>query len=64
MFGIGHWELMILLAIVVLLFGGARIPSIARSLGQSITEFKKGVKGIDDESGEPESSGSKSKTES
>lgn len=64
MLGIGHWELMILLAIVVLLFGGARIPSIARSLGQSITEFKKGVKGIDDESGEPESSGSRSKTES
>lgn len=64
MLGIGHWELMILLAIVVLLFGGARIPSIARSLGQSITEFKKGVKGIDDESGEPESSGSRSKSES
>ncbi|MSR56515.1 MAG: twin-arginine translocase TatA/TatE family subunit [Planctomycetaceae bacterium] len=50
MFGIGHWELLIGLAIVILLFGGARIPSIARSLGQSITEFKRGVKGIDDES--------------
>jgi sec-independent protein translocase protein TatA len=49
MFGIGHTELLIVLAIVILLFGGARIPSIARSLGQSITEFKRGVKGIDEE---------------
>lgn len=51
MFGIGHTELLIVLAIVILLFGGARIPSIARSLGQSITEFKRGVKGIDEDSG-------------
>jgi sec-independent protein translocase protein TatA len=49
MFGIGQTELLILLAIIILLFGGSRIPSIARSLGQSITEFKKGVKGIDEE---------------
>jgi sec-independent protein translocase protein TatA len=49
MFGIGSTELLIVLAIVILLFGGARIPSIARSLGQSITEFKRGVKGIDEE---------------
>ena len=49
MFGIGSTELLIVLAIVVLLFGGARIPTIARSLGQSIIEFKRGVKGIDEE---------------
>ena len=51
MFGIHGYELLIVLAIVVLLFGGARIPTIARSLGQSITEFKRGVKGIDEEAG-------------
>jgi sec-independent protein translocase protein TatA len=49
MFGIHGYELLIVLAIVVLLFGGTRIPTIARSLGQSITEFKRGVKGIDEE---------------
>lgn len=54
MFGIGSTELLIVLAIVILLFGGARIPSIARSLGQSITEFKRGVKGIDEEVDEQE----------
>jgi len=49
MFGIGSTELLIVLGLFLLLFGGSRIPSLARSLGQSITEFKKGVKGIDEE---------------
>jgi len=49
MFGIGSTELLIVLGLVLLLFGGSRIPSLARSLGQSITEFKKGVRGIDEE---------------
>lgn len=60
MFGIGHTELLIVLAIVILLFGGARIPSIARSLGQSITEFKRGVKGIDEEVADEKAAGKKS----
>ena len=50
MFGIGSWEVVILALIVLVLFGGSRIPSLARSLGKSITEFKKGVQGIEDES--------------
>lgn len=55
MFGIHGYELLIVLGIVVLLFGGARIPALARSLGQSITEFKRGAKGIDEETAaEPE----------
>ena len=49
MLGLGHWELLIVLGIFMLLFGGARIPGIARSLGKSITEFKKGVKGIEED---------------
>jgi sec-independent protein translocase protein TatA len=49
MFGISSTELLIVLGLVLVLFGGSRIPSLARSLGQSITEFKKGVKGIDEE---------------
>jgi sec-independent protein translocase protein TatA len=49
MLGIGSWELLIVLGLVLLLFGGSRIPSLARSLGQSITEFKRGVRGIDEE---------------
>ncbi|MCY2964119.1 MAG: twin-arginine translocase TatA/TatE family subunit [Planctomycetota bacterium] len=58
MLGLNHWELLIFLGIALLLFGGARIPGIARSLGKSITEFKKGVSGIDEEPSSPPSSSS------
>ncbi len=58
MFGLSQMELLIFLGIALLLFGGARIPSIARSLGKSITEFKKGVSGIDDEPSSPPASSS------
>ena len=52
--GIGYQDLLIILALFLLLFGGSRIPSLARSLGKSITEFKKGVQGIEeDPSGPP-----------
>jgi sec-independent protein translocase protein TatA len=53
MFGLNHTELLIFLVIALLLFGGSRIPSIARSLGKSITEFKKGMQGIEDEINNP-----------
>ena len=51
---IGIWQLLILLAVVLLLFS-SRLPSLARSLGQSIVEFKKGVKEIGDQSAESDS---------
>ena len=44
----GPVELIIILVIAVLLFG-RRLPEIARGLGKSITEFKKGVKETQDE---------------
>jgi sec-independent protein translocase protein TatA len=50
MFGIGTTEMIILLVIVLLLFG-TRLPSVMRSLGRGVVEFKKGMQGIDDESG-------------
>jgi sec-independent protein translocase protein TatA len=43
MFGIGPLELVICSVIVLLLFGN-RLPSVMKSLGQGITEFKKGIK--------------------
>jgi len=44
----GPVEMMIIAAIVLLLFGN-RLPSTMRSLGRGIVEFKKGVQGIEDE---------------
>lgn len=49
LFGLGGpWELAII-AGVVLLFFGNRIPGMARSLGSGIVEFRKGLKGDDEE---------------
>jgi sec-independent protein translocase protein TatA len=43
MFGLGTQELMVILVIVLVLFGGSKLPEIARSLGKSMHEFKKGI---------------------
>jgi sec-independent protein translocase protein TatA len=43
MFGLGYQELLIILLIVLILFGANRLPELARSLGSSVKEFKKGV---------------------
>jgi sec-independent protein translocase protein TatA len=41
-----HW--LLLLVIVLLLFGN-RLPSVMRSLGRGVTEFKKGIEGVEDD---------------
>ena len=47
-FGFGGMELLIVLLIILVLFGGAKLPSLAKGLGQSIKEFKKASKDDDD----------------
>ena len=41
--GLGMQELIIILVILLLLFGSTRLPQLARGMGKSIREFKKGV---------------------
>ncbi len=48
MFGLGTWELL-LIAVVVLLLFGTRLPSVMRSLGQGVVEFKKGLQGVEED---------------
>ena len=42
--GIGIWQLLIILAIVVLIFGTKRLPGVAKDLGSAITNFREGMK--------------------
>jgi sec-independent protein translocase protein TatA len=49
MFGLGYQELLLILVIVLILFGASRLPELARSLGSSFKEFKKGVAEVKDE---------------
>ena len=47
---LGATELLIVLVIVLVVFGGAKLPKLARSIGQAQKEFQEGVaEGIQDE---------------
>ena len=48
MFNIGPWEIIIILVVALLLLG-RRLPEVGRSLGRGIVEFKKGLRGVEDE---------------
>ena len=43
----GHWEILVIAVIALLLFGH-RLPSVMRSLGRGVVEFKRGVQGVED----------------
>lgn len=42
---VGPWQIMIILVIVLLLFGGKKIPELMKGLGKGIKEFKDGIAG-------------------
>lgn len=43
MFGFGAPELILVLVIVLILFGGKKLPELSRSIGQSLKELRKGI---------------------
>ena len=45
----GFWEIFIVLLIILLLFGGKRIPALMKGIGQGISNFKKGIKEDDND---------------
>ena len=48
---IGAQELLIILGILLLIFGGTRLPQLAKGLGASIREFKRGAAGLEEAAG-------------
>jgi sec-independent protein translocase protein TatA len=46
---LGGWEIILILAVVLILFGAKKVPELARGLGQGIREFKKASREVTDE---------------
>ena len=46
---VGGWEIILILAVIVLLFGAKKLPELAKGLGQGIKEFKKATSEVRDE---------------
>ena len=51
---IGGWELIAVLFVVLLLFGGKRLPEFARNLGKGMRAFKKASQGLDEKEDDDE----------
>ncbi len=49
MFGMGHWEILIILLIILLVFGAKRIPEMAQGLGKGIREFRTAMRDVQEE---------------
>jgi sec-independent protein translocase protein TatA len=49
MFGMGHWELLIIFLVILLIFGAKRIPDMAQGLGKGIKEFRKAMHEVQEE---------------
>jgi sec-independent protein translocase protein TatA len=48
-FNLGFWEIVIIALVVLLLFGGKKIPELMRGLGKGVRNFKDGMKDIEKE---------------
>ena len=52
MFGFGHWEILIILVIALIIFGAGKLPEIGSGMGNAIRNFKKSIAEVEKE--EPE----------
>ena len=48
MFGLGGTEILVIALVVLLLFGGKKIPELMKGLGTGVKSFKDGMKGVTD----------------
>jgi sec-independent protein translocase protein TatA len=47
-FGLGVWELLIILAVILLIFGGTRLAGLGKSSGRALREFKEETRGLNE----------------
>lgn len=48
-FNVGFWEITLIVLVVVLLFGGKKIPELMRGIGKGVKSFKEGMKDVEDD---------------
>ena len=48
---VGPWQIILIVAVALLLFGGKKIPELMKGIGEGMKEFKKATRGDDEESG-------------
>ena len=53
MFNLGTGEIILIVAIILLLFGGRKIPELMRGLGKGVKSFKQGMNEVEDELKKP-----------
>ncbi len=46
-FGLGFWEIALIVFVILLLFGAKKIPDLMKGLGKGVSSFKEGIKGDD-----------------
>ena len=46
---LGFWEILLIVLVVILLFGGQKIPELMRGLGKGVKNFKEGMKEVEDD---------------
>ena len=49
MFGMGHWEILIIFVVILLIIGAKRIPEMAQGLGKGIREFRTAMRDVQEE---------------
>jgi len=63
MFGLGHWEILAIIAVILLLFGPSKLPALGRSIGEGIKNLKKGLAKGEEGEGQKKIEGDKDKKE-